>query len=506
MKKAVFAVICLTVLMIISGCSGSGSDAPSGAVMTLTPSEKITVESASSTIESASQTFHVAVKDSKATNAPGVRDVTFSISFGFANPPDTNILSDAAGAVTLCDGTRIVGTPVVRTTDNKGNYDLCILYKSGGGLAYSGSLVVASGDQSPSVGLEVTSKPQALAVSPSPQTVPAGSTAQFNIVGGIPPYTVSANPSVLLPAPSTVGSSGGSFTVAVPFGTPDGISVIYTIIDSVGTQASVTLTVGKPASQPKVFPDSLKILPGESGQFIIIDGLPPYTIITNNAAVPPSPSIVDLSGGTFTINIPPTMTPGTPITFTIRDTAGSIISATVTVDTPPALVVSPSTVTLTAGSSQVFRVTGGIPPYSIASNNSSAQPFPSAISTSGGTYSVTAPLTPPTGPITYTITDAAGSVVPATVTVTALPLRITPSNVTLAPGATQSFSISGGTPPYVTSSSNANFAYNGTPGNGSWTTSVISVNIDPAATPGGTVTLNVQDSGGLTASSVITIQ
>jgi len=516
MKRVISMVICLSALLVFCGCSGSGSGAPSGAVMTLTPSDKpITVESASSTIETASQTFQVSVKDSKATNAPGVRDVTFSISFGFANPPDTNILSDATSAVTLCDGTRIIGTPVERMTDGEGNYNLCIMYKAGGGLTYSGNLVVSSGDQSPSVSLEVTSKPQPLAVSPSSQqTVPAGSTAQYTIVGGVAPYMISANPSsVLPPVPSSVGSSGGTFTVAVPLGTPDGTSVVYTITDAVGTQVAVSLTVGKPSSQPEVLPKSVNVLPSGTAQFTIINGFPPYTISSGDASLVLSTTTVTTSGGTFSVTVPVTVQPGA-ITLTVRDSADSTVDVTLNVVRPPTLVLSPAFVTVLAGGSAQFSVTGGIPPYTVATSDASVTSNPSTVLQSGGTFVLAVPSSTPTESVTVTVTDALGSQASATVSVNGLvaqQLTISPSTATVSgsSGGTPSFTISGGTPPYNVVSSDATRAYFGTAGTGSISNvganEPFTVTVPPSSVVG-PVTLTVTDSAAGNISATITIQ
>ncbi|MDA8105979.1 MAG: hypothetical protein M0Z71_11445 [Nitrospiraceae bacterium] len=516
MKRAVFAVICLTVLMIISGCSGSGSGAPSGAVMTLTPSDKITVESASSTIETASQTFRVSVKDSKATNAPGVRDVTFSISFGFANPPDTNILSDATSAVTLCDGTRIVGTPVTRMTDNQGNYDVCVLYKSGGGLAYSGSLVVSSGDQSPSVNLDVTSKPLALAVSPKdPAAVPAGSIAEFTIVGGVPPYIIKANPSsVLPPVPSAVNASSGTFSVGIPLGTPDKTSVVYTITDAIGAQVTTTLTVGQPSLLPQVFPDTSNVLPGGAAQFMIVNGFPEYTIVSDNALVQPSPATVAASGGTFSAAVPLTIQTPSTVKFTIRDTAGSTVTATLNVVEPPKPVLSPTFVSVVSGGSALFSITGGIAPYTVTTTDASILPVPTTVLNSGGTFRVSVPLSASTGSVTVTVTDALGAQVSATMSVTAASQQLTISPSTVPPvsavsGGSPSFTVTGGTPPYSVVSSDAARAFFGTVGTGSISNvganEPFTVTVPVSATPG-TVTLTVTDSAGGNKTVSITIQ
>ncbi|MDA8433196.1 MAG: hypothetical protein M0Z60_09580, partial [Nitrospiraceae bacterium] len=469
MKRVVFAVFCLAVLSMFWGCSGSGSGAPSGAVMTLTPSDKITVDSASSSIETASQSFLVTVKDSKAKNAPGVRDVTFTISFTFGNPPSQQVLPDAASAVTLCDGTRIAGVVAPAITDGQGNYNLCILYKAGGGLAYSGVLTVSSGDQSPSVSLDVTSTPAKLDVNPKdPTGVPAGSIAQFTIVGGVPPYGVSASPATpLTPLPSVVSASGGIFEVMIPLDTMKDVKATYTITDATGSQVTTSLTVGQPSSVPQVFPDTSNILPGGTAQFMVVNGFPGYTIVSDNALVPPSPSTILSSGGTFSATVPLTVPTPSTVKFTIRDVAGSTATATLNVVQPSQPVLSPTFVNISAGGTASFSVTGGIAPYSVATTDASFLAVPSTVLNSGGTFRVSVPVNATSGSVTVTVTDALGVQASATMNVTGQvtqPLAVNPASSTVSgtSGGTPTFTVTGGTAPYTVASSNSTIAYFGT--------------------------------------------
>lgn len=530
MKRFLPVLLCLSVMSLWWGCGGgkSGSEVPTGARLFITPADDIKVESSSSVLEEASQLFAVAARDAVAgpsTGTPaggasaaaveptgrGVRDVGFSITFEFSNPPDRQVLPDAASAVTLCDGTRIVNTRVQKVTDSSGNYSLCVSYKTGGGLAYTGRLFVSSGDQSPFVNFDISSKPQTLAVSPLSQTVPAGSLAQFTIVGGIPPYAIAGSPALLPPVPAVVTSIGGSFNVTAPLSTPEGTGATYTITDATGAQVSVSLTIGKPPSQPQVFPESTDVLPGGKSQFVIVNGYPPYTIVSSNPLVPPVPATVALSGGIFTATVPLTTQEITKVTFTVRDTVGLTDTATVNVAAPQNLIITPSQVAAIAGDSILFSIIGGIPSYVVTTSDGAVVASPSTITSSGGTFRVRIPGDSTNKTVTVTATDIRGKQASATIKVTEAPqlLRVAqnPTEISGAIGGNVFLTITGGTPPYLITSSDSTNAYFGTPLIGSMTASAsgtVTATV-PVGAPAKTVTFIVVDQEGTRFTTHLTI-
>lgn len=200
------------------------------------------------------------------------------------------------------------------------------------------------------------------------------------------------------------------------------------------------------------------------------------------------------SGGTSTVTAAVTTSIGTPVpdgttvNFTLASQGAIDAFAQTAKGVATATYTAP---TLTAGSSSVTdHVTASVAGVTSA---------PLAITT-------TAPPAVPTPTPTPTPTPA--------------PLAITPPTVSTVVGicSTFTFHITGGTPTYTTSSSNINRAFNdnglptGTADNctrdggelGIWTGASITVSIPNTATAG-TVTLNVSDSVGGTASAMITI-
>ncbi len=205
-----------------------------------------------------------------------------------------------------------------------------------------------------------------LSVQPPSQNIDgiAGGVATYQIFGGIAPYTITSTNPLFPPIPSTVTASGGSFSVNVPPNTPT-TSVTYTIRDSAGSTVTATLSIA--GARLTVLPISQTIngAPGGTASFKIFGGKPGYQVFTSNPSFPPDPSTVALSGGTFTVTIPPN-TPATKVTYTVRDSLNSTVDATLEIifaSTDYYLL--PAGATITVGSSVTFGIFGGTEPFEI---------------------------------------------------------------------------------------------------------------------------------------------
>jgi hypothetical protein len=180
-----------------------------------------------------------------------------------------------------------------------------------------------------------------------------------------------------------------------------------------------------------------------------------------------------------------------------------VVVSSVTVSADPTSVETDGTSTISAG---VTLNTGGPAPdgttVSFRTTCGSITPF--AQTTEGAAEATfTAPSTADTCTITAT---AGGRSDTVDVTVTTA-LKILPGSVSVVSSGSEqtvSFTISGGTPSYTTTSSDPSKAYNSALGDGIWTGASIAVKI-PANVCPGTVTLNVFDSTGATTSATITI-
>jgi hypothetical protein len=113
-----------------------------------------------------------------------------------------------------------------------------------------------------------------------------------------------------------------------------------------------------------------------SGQFLVFDGIPPYTALSSDPNVSVSPSSTNANPGLFTISA---FNPGiclTGSTIVITDSTGA--RTTVTVDTkegtaeptpPPPVAVAPATITLACGTSGSVSVVGGAGGYIVNSTH-----------------------------------------------------------------------------------------------------------------------------------------
>ncbi|MCX8026588.1 MAG: Ig-like domain-containing protein, partial [Thermodesulfovibrionales bacterium] len=193
------------------------------------------------------------------------------------------------------------------------------------------SVVAKVGNQTATVNITITGQ---LRVDPSTLTIngTTGGTATFTVSGGIPGYRIYSNNAAFAPNPTTLNTSGSSFTVTVPANT-SAQTVTFTILDSQSNSVTATLNITATGeSQLTISPISVTIAPGESATFVISGGTAPYTLTSSRPSLlTVSPATVTSSGGTFTVTAG-TVTASTDVTITARDANGNMASATVTID------------------------------------------------------------------------------------------------------------------------------------------------------------------------------
>lgn len=192
----------------------------------------------------------------------------------------------------------------------------------------------------------------------------------------------------------------------------------------------------------------LTLAAGTANTFALGGGTPPYSTTTSNLAIASAAvsgttiSIGGVGGGTASIDV--------------RDSAGAIKTIAVTVTTPSTtppvsmFTTAPSSVSIANGTTVTYSITGGYPPYSVVSDDISVV----RATVSGSVFAVSAVAG---GKANVTIKDAQGaSSIAIAVTVgSSTKLFINaPSSVTIAPGSSQTYLLSGGTAPYSVVSSN----------------------------------------------------
>jgi len=180
----------------------------------------------------------------------------------------------------------------------------------------------------------------------------------------------------------------------------------------------------------QVLPNEINVIDPAAGtmiEFLITGGTPfrdpePPYLLQNEQSSLGSAELLD--DGEFPVPVKYTLTgrgggalEGTHA-FTIVDGAGNAVTATVNV-TYTELTIAPESATLVTGQSQVFALTGGVPPYSCTPSGGTLTP--TTILDSGGTTVFTAGEVIQQTQFTVICSDQSGQLVTASITVGPLP-------------------------------------------------------------------------------------
>lgn len=216
-------------------------------------------------------------------------------------------------------------------------------------------------------------------------------------------------------------------------GTPGRLAITATapVNFRLGAGIFLNLTdVGFISGDLQVLPNEINVIdpaPGTQIQFLVTGGQPfqkpqpPYRL-TNATSSLGSAELLD--DGEFPVVIEYTLTgrgggalEGSHV-FTVVDGAGNSVSATVNV-TFTQLEIMPPSASLVTGQSQVFALSGGVPPYSCTPSGGTLTP--TTILNSGDKTTFTAGDTIQSTTFTIVCSDQSGQVATATVTVAPLP-------------------------------------------------------------------------------------
>jgi hypothetical protein len=353
--------------------------------------------------------------------------------------------------------------------------------------------------------------------------VPDGSTVSFVAsCGTVDPFaqTINGLATAKFTAPSTVPSSPCRVTASIA-GLPSSITTNFADI-TVTTDLSVI-----PATQ------TLNGLTGGAVTYIITGGVAPYTVVSGNKAAACNSTDSDCTdaedSGTWVVDTPdasgnyiftvtvPAGTATQNVALTVRDKTATSVNATLAIS-GNALSVQPGTVTKdgTTAGDVTFAIFGGVPPYNIFPNNANPifTPNPALVANSGGTFKVSVLAGTPAAAIIYTVRDSAAATTTGTLNITAgssQALTIIPGSASVvgaAPADTVTFTVSGGTAPYVITSTDPSSAYDSALGDGIWNVATsggtFTVTV-PANATTEDVTLDVFDSIGGTTSATLSI-
>jgi hypothetical protein len=231
---------------------------------------------------------------------------------------------------------------------------------------------------------------------------------------------------------------------------------------------------------------------GNTATYTILGGTSPYQAFSSNPGVATA-----VAGSVLTATVASVPTTDTTVTFTIYDSVGDSVTASLVLDVPPALplTVIPTTQTISnpvVGNSRAYTIIGGTSPYTAFSNN----PALATVSVAGSTLTATVASVPTTDTtVTITIYDSVGANVSASLVLDVpptLPLAVIPTTQTKSnptAGQTAEYKVLGGAGGYS--------AYSSSP-------SLVSVPVVVPATNIVTATLQAGVSS-LTADTTVTI-
>ncbi|MFM7737169.1 MAG: hypothetical protein ACKPBU_14465, partial [Alphaproteobacteria bacterium] len=357
------------------------------------------------------------IQPSQATIAPGASQ-SFAITSGTA-PYSCSATGGSVSPTTVYESG---GTFTFTANPSSTDFEATILCRDATGQVATATVQVSA--ESP-------------VLQPASATVPSGGSQVFAVTGGTAPYSCSSSGGTV--SPSTIPVSGGKFTfTATQTATPLQGSVVCTDANGKVVSAAVSITT----SAPKIEPARAIVAPGARQLFAVSGGTAPYECQATGGTI--APSTVARSGDTlvFTADRSGTITEGTVL---CRDASGQVTTATIAIGASD-LVVTPSQSTLPGGGSQVFAVSGGLPPYRCQTSLGSLDP--ATIDVSGGTTRFTADLVGAPVSGTLVCNDSGGQVATATISVTTTAPKILPPSVTMFGGQSQVFAVSDGQPPY----------------------------------------------------------
>lgn len=388
----------------------------------------------------------------------------------------------------------------------------------------------------------------ALTVIPDTQTmappIAIGNTARYTIIGGTSPYSVYSDKPAIVQA-TVSGTTVTARVNSVPAGTT---TVTLSIFDATGAKKNVTLILdplgtggGGGTGTVTITPATVTVIGVSASstdqiQFVTNGGTGSYNCVATpqpNAAGIVDPGIQnDLA--IWTIN-PNAVIATTVVTIRCTDTNGASAVSTVTVSPPVFdLILDKINVIGQASSANgpsnliTATVTGGSGPFVVSSDNTAlTSPGIWSFSATPFTFTFYANNVATATTVTLTAVDNAGASVNKTLTIfpqtttTGLTISVNKTSVIGLPnpdGNTSddvTFSVIGGTPPYVISAGNSASGCNNSflSPVGPWNMAVSgnTVTLDPknvgsipASTPQ-VCTLTVVDNVGLTATTTFTV-
>ncbi len=337
--------------------------------------------------------------------------------------------------------------------------------------ASTGSATISVADSAFSVrsaDVQIVALGGGLAITPMSGVIGANTSLTFTGFNGVPPYTFS-----IVAGAGTINGSSGVYHAPGTAGT-----ATVRLADNVGSTSETAVTIIAPPSTVAIRPVAPAVSVGGTVNFTASGGSPPYSFSVLGGGAGGS---VNAISGAYVAPI----SPGND-TVRVTDAFGGISNGEVTVVAASQLVISPSTLTISAGNTYQFGASGGVVPYIFTL-------FSGAGSVNGGGLYTAAAVS---STDIVRVTDNVGSTSDAAISVvSAGPLAISPTSAAVPEGGTITFAGSGGSPSYIFSVSAGTGsigAYSGTyTATGSVGASAATVKISDATSFSVTATVDV---------------
>lgn len=322
------------------------------------------------------------------------------------------------------DKTTGTGKNVTHSYNLPGQYTVLLTVSDDQGGLASDAILIRVGEEE-STPLRVTPGSASLALS---------SELVMSVVGGKPPYEITANFGKVVP--TRIENYGESFTYsALELGDD-----YVTVTDHSGQDISVRVRV---TDQLGITPQGVNIGRGGTAEFRSIGGQPPYTWIASGGQL-------SRSQGSFNLYYAPEVEGEYQVT--IRDATGREITASVQVVSDE-IVLSPAVVTSIQGNSNGgvdFTVSGGTPPFEWRATSGSVRTV--------GDGNQTTYFTPEENGTYYLgVSDSAGRSAQAVIRVVH-GLKVSPGQVNVDRGMTATFHVTGGASPFLWRTSNGDLS------------------------------------------------
>nr|WP_315486907.1 hypothetical protein [uncultured Undibacterium sp.] len=299
-----------------------------------------------------------------------------SVSFSVAvNSGDSSaiLFTTAGNSITLAAGvadTYLIGGGVAPYRATSSNSTVATTTVSGGTtlsinpIAAGSALVTVFDNSGASVTIDLTVTAATFGpidVQPNGASGNVGSSLNFLVLGGKPPYSITSNnSSIATVSPISVSTSGGSFIASLQ--SSGDTSIIVT--DALGQVKTIALTVNPVSSSLiTVQPEGAGGNVGDTLRFLVRSGTAPYTLTVNNpsiASVTPSPVLSN--GGSFTATL---LNVGSTI-VTITDASGQSKEFTLTASQINTILrISPNPFLIGEDSTDIINLNifGGTGPY-----------------------------------------------------------------------------------------------------------------------------------------------